>query len=359
MHHTRVGKGFRFPALPATTTQLPTAPPHLAPPNVLPFTPRSRYDPGRHLPLPHRHRQASRAVSMEIAQLTEHRLLEASRLLAMWRLEIPPQAGYCKKQVPDDFWPRMRLVAEMTKVCYLASLDTAWCAKVVEKVMPGPQFESVNIIAHAFVARNCVHWSTATMHKMRDFVARNADQSENGVNFRHIFEAQQLHRFFFYNLFSLEDFETVFEFTNGYIDLRRSSPRALWWAKVLFSNMEAMVKLVIDVEKEHLMLPSRLKQQLSHEHVLHVKIPQIGQHRTLRNYVADFNELFFVANSVGRQTEAEERHVDEDDLVGCPEAPPGIDLRNFQADALDDTSTAAKNSKRVFAAKTIVAIERR
>ncbi|KAF1935813.1 hypothetical protein EJ02DRAFT_438964 [Clathrospora elynae] len=258
----------------------------------------------------------------------------------------------------DGMEPRVKRLEDLTRICFLATLDPDTCCHLVNKVFPEymerPSDAWVGRIALRRVRQNCTQWKSRTIAEMRLYIEKVFVSSTNGEELRDDIMNSQKLRMAFLDMFDIGDFKNVFRFTKRYIDLRRSTPLAQWWAETVFANVAAYTKMVMDVEADRSKPTSTQRKELTQNKLLGA-FNNIGKQSTMAKFRPDFIDFFFDANATTRckgNGDGDDAHnPDGDDLLGVVRPPPGVDANTLPKSMFDNWQYA-NNTGEVFSKKT-------
>ena len=112
---------------------------------------------------------------------------------------------------------------------------------------------------------------------------------------------------------------------------------------MVFTNLAAYVKMVIDVEQGRSKASDEQKKKLNQKELLKA-FNNIGKHNTMAAFCPEINDFWWNINAAARKrkksTEAEAYDPNEDDLFGVVAPPPGVDRRKLPIGSLDDWRAA-------------------
>lgn len=112
---------------------------------------------------------------------------------------------------------------------------------------------------------------------------------------------------------------------------------------MVFTNLAAYVKMVIDVEEGRSKASDEQRRRLNQKELLKA-FNNIGKQTTMAAFCPDINDFWWDINAAAKKRkkvkEAEIYDPNEDDLLGVVAPPPGVDRRKLPVGSLDDWRAA-------------------
>jgi hypothetical protein len=117
---------------------------------------------------------------------------------------------------------------------------------------------------------------------------------------------------------------------------------------VVFANLAAFTKMVIDVEDGRIKPSATQKDRLTQAGLLK-HFNDIGQQSVMLEYRPDIDDFYFDDDAAAKMRrlakDKDEHYPDNDDLIGCIRPPPGVDSRKMPSNKFDDWKEAGKSNE--------------
>ncbi|KAF1935731.1 hypothetical protein EJ02DRAFT_428168 [Clathrospora elynae] len=229
--------------------------------------------------------------------------------------------------------PRNLLLVNLLRVAFLVTLNVEKCEQLVKRVFPdyydSPQHAWVIRIAIGKVKNNCGQWKCRAINEMEKYVTKALERDPgraiaNTTN-------PDLLRTLFLQRFNTDDFNTIFAFALPAINwvdtaqLKKSGEamsKGIWWARTIFTNLAAHVKISFDVAAN----TTDYNPTLTREGVVKV-FNQILNNDVVRKHrpeISDFitKDHFLYKNNRSKAEKKTKFDANRTNLIGC-ELPPG------------------------------------